>query len=158
VRVRAVCEHEQYVIHAAWCDLYYVYLNHARSSTCALAPMRNEMYLVLATYRSMFPANLDSIRSKISECARFASTHDCALHAHTQYIAHASCHDSYNVHYKCGEDPLRNVETYSRTQTQTHTQTHRHCPIYSKMYHVSILLYFVHAHNTHLYMCATYIH
>jgi hypothetical protein len=34
------------------------------------------------------------------------------------------CHDPYNVPSKFGEDPLRNVETYSRTDRHTRTYTH----------------------------------
>jgi hypothetical protein len=46
----------------------------------------------------------------------------------TKKIAHDTCHDDpYNVPSKFGEDPLRNEETYSRTDT------HRNSLIYSKM-------------------------
>jgi hypothetical protein len=36
-----------------------------------------------------------------------------------------TCHDPYNVLSKFGEDPLRNVETYGRTDTHTQTYTQR---------------------------------
>jgi hypothetical protein len=39
-------------------------------------------------------------------------------------IAHDTYHDPYNVPFKFGEDPFRNVETYCRTDTHTDIQTY----------------------------------
>jgi hypothetical protein len=95
--------------------------------------------------RSMFPANLKIIRLKISEYthARAFSTHTHMRALQALKKAHNTCHDPYNVPSKFGEDPLRNVETYSRTDRHPHTDTHtyrqtdRHThtnsPMYSKI-------------------------
>jgi hypothetical protein len=78
--------------------------------------------------------NLERIRSKMSKHthARVVNTRarprvcgawKLKVCAQNKYIAHATCHDPYNVPTKFGEDKLRNVETHSQTHTQTHTHT-----------------------------------
>jgi hypothetical protein len=68
--------------------------NHARARRCALARVHavrdNEKSLPLMVSRSMFPANLDIIRSKISECTHTRSlcTHARAstVREHVKYV------------------------------------------------------------------------
>jgi hypothetical protein len=61
---------------------------------------------------------------------------------HNKYIAHNTYHGAYNVPSKFGEDPFRNVDTYSRTDghtdrqadRQTDRHTHINSPIYNNIY------------------------